>query len=408
MFYQLYEMQHAAMAPFRMAAKAQSAFWLNEANPLASTPFGKQAKASLAMFERLTRRYPKPNFNITQCVVAGETAEVVEEVVWQKPFCNLVHFRKADAAAKSQKKILMVAPMSGHFATLLQSTVEAMLPNFDVYVTDWRDAREVPLSAGTFDLDDYTDYLFDMFKHLGERAHVMAVCQPSVPVLAAVSLMAARNDPLRPLSMVLMGGPIDTRCSPTAVNTLAQGKGETWFRNNVLMDVPMPHAGVGRKVYPGFLQLAGFISMNTDRHVGAHRKLYWHLVEGEEYAAGKIEEFYDEYLSVMDLAAEFYLQTVERVFINQRLPLGTYYYRDELVQPALIKDTALFTIEGERDDISGVGQTRGAHDLCTGLAEKDKAHHLQMGVGHYGVFSGSRFTRDVAPMIRTFMDNHTG
>jgi poly(3-hydroxybutyrate) depolymerase len=236
----------------------------------------------------------------------------------------------------------------------------------------------------------------------------MAVCQPSVPVLAAASLMAARSDALRPLSMILMGGPVDTRCSPTAVNKLAQEKGEAWFRNNVLMTVPPNHAGVGRTVYPGFLQLAGFMSMNADRHLDQHRKLYWHLVEGDEYAANKIEEFYDEYLSVMDLAAEFYLETVERVFINQRLPNGTYHYRGELVQPALIKDTALFTVEGERDDISGVGQTRGAHDLCTGLAEQDKAHHLQLGVGHYGVFSGSRYARDVAPLIRDFMDAHAG
>jgi poly(3-hydroxybutyrate) depolymerase len=403
MFYQFYEMQHAAMVPFRMAAKAHSAFWLNEANPLASTPFGKQAKAGLAMFERMTRRYPKPKFNIVACEMNGDTVEITEDIVWEKPFGRLLHFRKADTYLKPQQKILMVAPMSGHYATLLQSTVEAMLPHFDIYVTDWLDARDVPASAGPFDLDDYTDYLFDMFKHLGERVHVMAVCQP-----AAVSLMAARNDALRPLSMVLMGGPVDTRCSPTAVNKLAQDKGETWFRNNVLMDVPPNHAGAGRKVYPGFLQLAGFMSMNADRHLGAHRKLYWHLVEGEEHAAVKIEEFYDEYMSVMDLAAEFYLQTIERVFINQRLPLGTYHYRGELVQPALIKDTALLTIEGERDDISGVGQTRGAHDLCTGLAEKDKAHHLQMGVGHYGVFSGSRFERDVAPLIRKFMDTHAG
>jgi poly(3-hydroxybutyrate) depolymerase len=408
MFYQLYEMQHAAMLPFRMAAKAQTAFWLNEANPLASTSFGKQAKAGLAMFERMTRRYPKPHFNITQCEFKGETVDVIEEVVWQKPFCNLIHFRKAVTGKKPQKKILMVAPMSGHYATLLRSTVEAMLPQFDVYVTDWLDAKNVPASVGPFDLDDYTDYLFDIFKHLGERAHVMAVCQPSVPVLAAVSLMAARNDALRPLTMTLMGGPIDTRCSPTAVNTLAQSKGETWFRNNVLMDVPPNHAGFGRKVYPGFLQLAGFISMNADRHLDQHRKLYWHLVEGDEHNANKIEEFYDEYMSVMDLASEFYLQTVERVFINQRLPHGTYHYRGDLVQPSLITDTALLTIEGERDDISGVGQTRGAHDLCTGLAEKDKAHHLQMGVGHYGVFSGSRFARDIAPLIRKFMDAHQG
>jgi poly(3-hydroxybutyrate) depolymerase len=408
MFYQFFEMQHAAMAPLRMAARAQSAFWLNEANPLASTSFGKQAKAGMAMFERMTRRYPKPSFDIVACEMDGNSVEIIEEVVWHKPFCRLLNFRKAEAPKSPQKKILMVAPMSGHYATLLRSTVESMLPHFDVYVTDWLDARDVPASVGPFGLDDYTDYLFDMFKHLAERVHVMAVCQPSVPVLAAASLMAARSDALRPLSMILMGGPVDTRCSPTAVNKLAQEKGEAWFRNNVLMTVPPNHAGVGRTVYPGFLQLAGFMSMNADRHLDQHRKLYWHLVEGDEYAANKIEEFYDEYLSVMDLAAEFYLETVERVFINQRLPNGTYHYRGELVQPALIKDTALFTVEGERDDISGVGQTRGAHDLCTGLAEQDKAHHLQLGVGHYGVFSGSRYARDVAPLIRDFMDAHAG
>ncbi len=408
MLYHLYEMQHAAMAPFRMAAKAQSAFWLNEANPLAATDMGKRAKAGLTMFERLTRRYAKPNFDIDTTVVDGATVDVIEEVVWQRPFCNLLHFRKAEAPKTPQKKILMVAPMSGHFATLLKSTVEAMLPKFDVYVTDWQDARDVPAAAGKFGLDDYTDYVIDALHFLGERVHTMAVCQPSVPVLVATSLMASRKDDLRPLSMVLMGGPIDTRCSPTVVNKLARDKGVDWFEKNVIMEVPATHQGAGRKVYPGFLQLAGFIAMNPERHLKAHRNLYLDLVEGHVRAASKVEEFYDEYMSVMDLAAEFYLETVERVFVHQRLPHGTYHYRGELINPGLITDTALLTIEGERDDISGLGQTRATHDLCTGLPDTMKMHHLQLGVGHYGVFSGSRFEHDIAPRIASFMDAHAG
>ena len=407
MLYQYFEMQHAAMAPFRLAAQAHAEFWLNPAispasGALAQSPLGKQAKATLDMFERMTRRYGKPGFEIDHVMVNDQLVEIEEHVVWSDAFCRLLHFKKTSPSMGCETPVLIVAPMSGHHATLLRNTVETMLPGHDVYITDWIDAREVPVAAGNFDLDDYTDYVIAMLHHLGSRAHVMAVCQPSVPVLAAVSLMSKRGDALVPLSMVLMGGPVDTRQSPTGVNKLAQNKGEKWFRHNVILDVPHPNAGAGRKVYPGFLQLAGFLSMNSDRHIKAHQDLYWNLVDGDTTSARKQQDFYDEYMSVMDLTAEFYLQTVERVFLHQCLPHGTYRYRGELINPAQISKTALLTVEGERDDISGIGQTKAAHDLCTGIPEAMKAHHLQMGVGHYGVFSGRRFKDEVLPVMTRF------
>jgi poly(3-hydroxybutyrate) depolymerase len=408
MLYQFYEMQHAAMAPFRLAAKAGAEFWLNTPHPLAQSlaqsHFGKQAKASLDMFERMTRRFGKPGFGIDHTIIKDDLVAIDEHVVWQDAFCRLVHFRKTEAATGDEVPILIVAPMSGHHATLLRHTVECMLPGHDVFITDWIDAREVPLAAGSFDLDDYTDYVISMLHHLGRRAHVMAVCQPSVPVLAAVALMSERNDVLVPLSMVLMGGPVDTRQSPTGVNKLAQNKGEKWFRHNVILEVPHPNPGAGRKVYPGFLQLAGFLSMNPKRHITAHQELYWNLIDGDTHSAQKQQEFYDEYMSVMDLTAEFYLQTVDRVFLHQSLPHGTYRYRGTLIDPSRIQNTSLLTVEGERDDISGIGQTKAAHALCSGLSETRKAHHLQMGVGHYGVFSGRRFQQEVVPVITDFFN----
>jgi poly(3-hydroxybutyrate) depolymerase len=325
--------------------------------------------------------------------------------VWQTPFCKLINFAKdVPAKARPQTKLLMVAPMSGHFATLLRGTVEEMLPHYDVYVTDWVDARDVPVNAGSFDLDDYADAVIAMLHHLKTRAHVVAVCQPSVPVIAAVSLMSAADDPLVPLSMVLMGGPVDTRRNPTAVNKLAEEKGADWFRQNMIMKVTGPHAGVGRDVYAGFMQLTGFLSMNMGRHLKAHRELYHAKVDGDEADNDKHETFYDEYMAVMDLTAEFYLQTIDRVFINHDLPNGTYLHRGENIDPARISKTALLTIEGERDDISGVGQSEAAHDLCPNIPAAKKLHHLQMGVGHYGVFSGSRFRSEVAPLIVNFLN----
>jgi poly(3-hydroxybutyrate) depolymerase len=405
MLYQAYEFNHAVITPWRVMADAGLSFWKNDANPLAQTALGRVSSASLELFERLTRRYAKPDFGITETEIGGAKFTVVQQPVLHKPFCDLLHFGKIGATEK-QPKLLMVAPMSGHYATLLRGTVESMLPHYDVYVTDWTDARMVPLSRGSFDLDDYVDYITEFLHNIGEPAHVMAVCQPSVPVLVAVSLMSAENDPLLPKSMTLMGGPIDTRRNPTAVNRLAAEKGPDWFRDNVLMTVPFPHLGAGRSVYPGFLQLTGFMTMNLDRHMDAHRELFWHLVEGDGDGAEKHRDFYDEYMSVMDLTSEFYLQTVDRVFVHHDLPSGTYRYRGKLIDPGTITSTALLTIEGERDDISGVGQTEAAHDLCTNLPKDKKDHYLQLGVGHYGVFSGSRYRKEVVPRITSFTAKH--
>ena len=444
MLYYLYEMNHAAIAPWRAAAGAANVFWKNPVNPIAKTYMGRSMAASLDLFERVTRRYGKPSFGIQYTVVDGVEVAVSEERILHKTFCSLLHLSKAwpvepfpvglnqsdrvkrlddiesgalpyrqsrvtlaasaqGKAHANQPKLLIVAPMSGHYATLLRGTVQAMLPHADVYVTDWVDARQVPLRHGSFDLDDYIDYVIEMLQHLGPDTHVMAVCQPSVPVLAAVSLMAKRNDPDQPRSMILMGGPIDTRRNPTVVNRLAVARGIDWFRKNAVVKVPFPHPGYARDVYPGFLQLTGFMTMNLDRHMDAHRELFWHLVEGDGDAAEKHTDFYDEYMSVMDLTAEFYLQTVEKVFVNHELPRGIFKHRGETVDPAAITQTALMTIEGERDDISGVGQTEAAHDLCAVLPAGKKLHLLQRGVGHYGVFNGSRFRADAVPRIVDFM-----
>jgi poly(3-hydroxybutyrate) depolymerase len=307
---------------------------------------------------------------------------------------------------RPQPKVLIVAPMSGHYATLLRGTVEAFLPNHDVYITDWTDARMVPLAAGRFDLDDYIDYVISILHRLGGDTHVIAVCQPSVPVLAATALMEAANDPYAPLSITLMGGPIDTRCNPTGVNKLAEARGVDWFRRNVITKVPFPHPGVMRDVYPGFLQLNGFVSMNLDRHLDAHKNLFYHLVQGDGDSVQKHREFYDEYLAVMDLTAEFYLQTVDTVFVQHALPKGRMTHRDRPVDPSAIRNTALLTVEGEKDDISGVGQTEAAHRLCVNIPADRKAHYLQLGVGHYGVFNGSRFRSEIAPRIADFMLTH--
>jgi poly(3-hydroxybutyrate) depolymerase len=406
MLYMIYEMNHAAAAPWRMAANYGHAFWTSDANPLASTEFGRSMAASLEMFERLTRRYGKPEFGIHSVPVDGEDIAVRQTTVFEKPFCRLVKFEKQikrNGKADHHRKILIVAPMSGHYATLLRGTVEAMLPHGDVYITDWVDARDVPLSLGTFDLDDYVDYVIAMIHHMGEDVHVMAVCQPTVPVLAAVSLMHQRKDKLVPASMILMGGPIDTRRNPTAVNEMATQRGIDWFKRNVIVRVPAPNAGFMRRVYPGFMQLTGFMTMNLDRHMDAHRELFWHMVEGDGDSAEKHQEFYDEYLSVMDLTAEFYLQTIDKVFVKQALPKGEFTYRDTLIEPSAITSTALMTVEGEKDDISGIGQSEAAHELCTNIPQEMRAHHLQEKVGHYGVFNGSRFRAHVVPRIVEFM-----
>jgi poly(3-hydroxybutyrate) depolymerase len=406
-FYKLYEMNHAAMAPWRAMADAAKLAFQNPLNPLAETPFGRSMAAAAELFERSTRRYGKPEFGITETIVDRVTVAVSEHVVWSRPFCKLLHFeRDLPEGRAPDPTLLIVAPLSGHYATLLRGTVAAMLPEHDVYITDWQDARMVPAAEGRFDLDDYIDYVIDMFGHLGPGANVMAVCQPSVPVLAAVSLMSEAKHPDLPATMILMGGPIDTRLAPTAVNKLAKAKGVDWFRQNVIMSVPFPHPGFMREVYPGFLQLSGFMGMNLDRHVSAHQELFRHLVEGDGDSAEKHREFYDEYLAVMDLTAEFYLQTVETVFVRHALPNGQMTHRGKPVRPETIRRTALLTVEGERDDISGVGQTKAAHALCANLAHEKRQHYLAMGVGHYGVFNGSRFRSEIVPRISDFIRKH--
>ena len=407
MFYQFYELNHAALQPARAYADAVRLFYANPLNPFAHTPWGRSVAAMAELFERTTRRYGKPRFGLETTVVDGEAVAVTERTVWSRPFCNLVRFERALAAERRpDPKLLIVAPMSGHYATLLRGTVEAMLPHADVHITDWADARMVPVAQGRFDLDDYIDYVVDMLHRLGPDTHVMAVCQPSVPVLAAVALMEARGDRFAPSTMTLMGGPIDTRRNPTAVNLLAEEKGTDWFRDNVVMQAPWPAPGFGRDVYPGFLQLSGFMSMNLDRHIIAHKDFFMHLVRHDGDSADRHREFYDEYLAVMDLTAEFYLQTVETVFVRHALPRGEMTHRGIPVDPAAIRNVALFTVEGENDDISGLGQTSAAHDLCVNIPKEMQARYMQPAVGHYGVFNGSRFRCEIVPRILDFIAGH--
>jgi poly(3-hydroxybutyrate) depolymerase len=403
--YWLYEMSHAALNPSRAWADATRLFFKNPVNPLSFTTYGKSVAAACELFERSTRRYGRPEWQISSTLVGGERVPVHVSTVWERPFCRLIHFERVfqHRPQRPQPKLLMVAPLSGHYATLLRGTVEAFLPNHEVYITDWINASMVPVAEGSFDLDDYIDYLISILHVLGGDTHVIAVCQPSVPVLAAAALMEADDDPYAPLSMVLMGGPIDTRVNPTVVNRLAEQRGTNWFRRNVITKVPFPNPGFMRDVYPGFLQLNGFVSMNLDRHIEAHKQLFLNLVRGDGDSAQKHKEFYDEYLAVMDLAAEYYLQTVDTVFVRHALPRGEMTHRGRPVNPADIRRTGLLTIEGEHDDISGVGQTEAAHRLCVNIPADRQAHWLQPGVGHYGVFNGSRFRSEIAPRIADFV-----
>ena len=403
-FYMWYEATHAMMGPARALAASTKLFYDNPVNPLSSTSLGRGISAGCEMFERATRRYCKPVFGLKHAHVGGLSVPIVEERIWTKPFCSILHFRKQFVKnAVEQPKVLIVAPMSGHYATLLRGTVETFLPTHDVYITDWTDARTLPLGAGHFDLDDYIDYVIEMAQLLGPDIHLMAVCQPAVPVIAAIARMEAENDPATPYSMTLMGGPIDTRKSPTKVNLLAQDRGIEWFKQNCIVKVPLPNAGFMRDVYPGFLQLSGFMAMNIDRHIEAHGEMFNHLVQGDGDSADKHIDFYDEYMAVMDLTAEFYLQTVDTVFVKHSLPKGEMMHREKPVDLKAIRRCALMTVEGERDDISGVGQTQAAHGLCVNIPAERRAHWVQPKVGHYGVFNGSRFRHDIAPRIAAFM-----
>ena len=409
MLYHLYELNQAALSPARAAAEVGRMLFRNPLNPASHTPFGRSAAAALELFERTTRRYRKPVWGIETITVDGREVAVRERTVMVKPFCNLVHFERDVPASRRRKdnKVLIVAPLAGHFPTLLRSTVRDMLPDHEVYITEWEDARNVPRIAGGFDLDDYIDYLMAFFHHFRGDVHVMAVCQPTVPVFAAVSLMEAANEPHVPHSMVLMAGPIDARENPTAVNDFAVSKTVSWFQRNVITQVPWPQPGVLRNVYPGFLQLTGFMGMNFGRHLSAHRDHFHNLIRGDGDSAEKHREFYDEFLAVMDLTEEFYLQTIETVFIEHRLPKGEMIHRNRRVDPSKIRRVALMTVEGEKDDITGLGQTYAAHNLCANLPEALRAHHEQAGAGHYGVFNGRRFRTEIAPKIKDFMASHT-
>jgi poly(3-hydroxybutyrate) depolymerase len=402
--YNFKEMHHASLAPMRMMANAAKHMFSNPMHPVAYTGIGRHMAAAGELIERITQSYPKPTFGITHTEVNGKNVEVWEEVVIEKPFCKLTRFAR-DTKHKDSK-LLLVAPMSGHHATLLRGTVEALIPHHDVYVTDWLDGREVPLYKGEFNLHTYIDYLIEFMQHLGPNHHTMAVCQPSVPLMAAVAVMNQEKDPAAPKTMTLMGGPIDTREAPTKVNLFSKEHSIEWFESHVITRVPMNYPGFMRRVYPGFLQLAGFMSMNFDRHVGEHLKLFNHLVVGDGDSADSHRDFYNEYLAVADLPAEFYLQTIEEVFHEHALPEGKLMHHDTRVRPDAITKTAILAIEGELDDISGVGQTKAALKIASGLKADKKKYHLQLGVGHYGIFNGRKWRELVRPVITDWIETH--
>jgi poly(3-hydroxybutyrate) depolymerase len=401
--YLSYDAAHWMLTSVRAATDATKLVFENPINPLTHTTYGRTVAAACELFERSSRQYGKRAFGLDTTLVDGERVSVTERVVWERPFCRVISFDRVLPRPKPQPKLLIVAPMSGHFATLLRGTVETLLPTHQVHITDWADARMVPLAAGRFDLDDYIDYLISMFRALGPDLHIMAVCQPCVPVIAAIARMEAENDPAVPLSMTLMGGPIDTRRSPTGVNQLAEERGISWFKQHCIVKVPPSHPGFWRDVYPGFLQLSGFMAMNIDRHLTAHYDMFKHLVQGDGDSAEKHREFYDEYLAVMDLTAEFYLQTVDKVFVRHELPKGEMLHRDKPVDLMAIRRCAIMAVEGEKDDISGIGQTLAALELTPNLPSDKKTYYLQKGVGHYGVFNGSRFRAEIAPRIADFI-----
>jgi poly(3-hydroxybutyrate) depolymerase len=401
MLYEAYQAHSDVVAPVRWFAHAFQGL-LNQPWPLLGHhPVMRSAAAACEMVARAGMWHDRPDFGIRATMVGNRAVAVSEVPVLRHPFCTLLHFRKDSDV--EQPRVLLVAPLSGHFATLLRGTVETLLPDHDVYVTDWINARNVPLLYGRFDLDDHIDLVASFLRELGPDTHVIAVCQPSVPVLAAVALLAADSDPAQPRSMTLMGGPVDTRRNPTVVNQLATSRPLSWFERNVIATVPARYSGAFRRVYPGFLQLAGFMTMNLDRHVMAHIDLFKHLVRGDGESAEATRKFYDEYMSVMDLPADFYLQTVARVFQEHGLPLGRFTSRGRRVEPRAITKTALICVEGENDDICALGQTAAALDLCSGLPARKKAHHVQPKVGHYGVFNGKRWRTEIYPKVRDFI-----
>ena len=406
MLYDAYEVHRSWLAGASTLANIGAGWMQNPVNPFAYSHMGPIVASALDVFAHASAPRGKPDFGLDTTIVEGRSVRVVEEVVLRKPFGQLKHFRRQ--GVKSGPKLLIVAPMSGHYATLLRGTVERMLPGHDVYITDWRDAKLVSLDEGSFDLDDYVDYLVAFLEKIGPGAHMLAVCQPSVPAYAAAALMSADRNPCRPRTLTMMGGPIDTRKAPTEVNIVATQRPYGWFESNVIATVPYLYPGHGRKVYPGFLQLAGFMAMNLGNHLVSHWEMFRHLVQGDGEGAESTKEFYDEYRAVCDMTAEYYLQTVDVVFQRHLLPKGELTHRGRRVDPAAISDVALLAIEGERDDISGVGQTKAALDISKSLPARLKHYHLAKGVGHYGIFNGSKWRNRIAPVVEEWIARHDG
>ena len=404
MLYDTYEFQRSLLASASAFANISAEWMQNPANPMSYTRFAPFMASGLDVFAHASAPRGKPDFGFTSVEIDGKKVPVTEEIILRKPFGQLKRFRREGISG--QPRLLIVAPMSGHYATLLRGTVERMLPGHDVYITDWRDAKLVPLEDGSFDLDDYVDYLIEFLEKIGPGAHMLAVCQPSVPCYAAAALMSADKNPARPRTLTMMGGPIDTREAPTEVNTVATQRPHSWFEQNVIMTVPFLYPGAGRKVYPGFLQLAGFMAMNLGNHLASHWGMFKHLVEGDDESADATKAFYDEYRSVCDMTSEFYLQTIDVVFQEHALPRGKMKHRGRKVDPAAITDIALLAIEGERDDISGIGQTKAALKIATKLPDDMKKYYLADKVGHYGIFNGRRWRELIAPVVDDWIAKH--
>ncbi len=402
MLYSAYEMHRQMMSTASSWATVGAQLLSNPALPIGYFGLGPAMASALKVFAHVYEERGKPDFGLDAVKIGGKTYAVHEEVVAHRPFGALRHFRR-DGLPKDAPRLLIVAPMSGHYATLLRGTVARLIENQEVWITDWADAKMVPLSAGQFDLDDYIDYLIEFLHHIGEGTHMLAVCQPSVPAFAAAAVMGANADPCRPASLTMMGGPVDTRASPTSVNDVAMDKPLSWFANNVIATVPFNYPGAGRKVYPGFLQLAGFISMNLQSHMQSHYEMFKHLNLGDHDSAEATRKFYDEYLSVCDMTAEFYLQTIEHVFQEHSLPRGVFVHRGKAIDPDAIRDTALLAIEGEKDDISGIGQTKAALALAPHLPDAQKKYFLAPDVGHYGIFNGSKWRKTIAPVVEEWI-----
>lgn len=405
MLYNAYELQRTMLSGAAAWASIGAEILTNPAVPTGYFGFGPIIASALDVFAHAAAPRGKPEFGIKEVTVGGESYGVTEAIVMHRPFGNLLRFSH-EGLPKDAPRLLITAPMSGHYATLLRGTVERMLESCEVYITDWADAKMVPAEAGRFDLDDYIDYVIGFLEHLGPGTHMLAVCQPSVPAFAATAIMGAREHPCRPVTLTMMGGPIDTREAPTSVNDVAMQQPLSWFEHNVITTVPLSYPGAGRRVYPGFLQLTGFMAMNLGAHMMSHYGMFKHLVEGDGESAGATKAFYDEYRSVCDMTADFYLQTVEHVFQRHSLPKGEFVHRGERIDPGAIRDTALLAIEGEKDDISGIGQTRAALKLATHLPDKHKKYYLAEEVGHYGIFNGRKWRTRIAPVLEDWIKQH--